>query len=167
MRGKKPAEQQGAREAVILFTAGGFKFAIAANAVSEIRNVDGLQDLPPEEVALTGGKVRMTVERNGTTYFAVEVARHFHLPESRPARLLVLRHAPAALLVDSTDRMTEISTLHGLPQCFTGDERIWYRGLAVMNGDVVPVVNQAAFLRQAEIAQLESAAQPLRGAVVV
>jgi len=46
--------------------------------------------------------------------------------------------------------MTEISALYALPHAFTGQERQWYRGLAVLAGtdgqpEVVPVVNPDAF----------------------
>jgi chemotaxis signal transduction protein len=142
---------------VILFTVGGFKFAIAANAVREVRGLEGL-----EPRAATGAaavripKVGFTLERNGVLYFVVDAARHFHLPPSKPARVLVLRNEPVAVLTDNTDRIMEISALHELPLAFSGDERNWYRGLAIMNGDVVPIVNSNAFLSKSEQTVLKS-----------
>lgn len=167
MRSRLPAAPQGAREDVILFTVCGFRFAIAANAVSEIRGLEGLQRFSLGASYLRSAQVDFTVERNGTVYFVVDAARHFRLPPSNPTRVLILRQTAAAIQVDSTDRMMKISALHALPQAFSGDERNWYRGLAVIGGDVVPVVNQHAFLSKAEMAVLKTAVQRARGAAAV
>jgi chemotaxis signal transduction protein len=155
VRPQRTAPRKGAREDVILFTVGEFRFAIAANAVSEIRSMDGLRHFSAGSGYNRMPKVEFTLERNRATYFVVNAARHFHLGPSKPSRVLILRQGPAAVLVDSTDRMTEISVLHALPQAFSGEERNWYRGLAVVNGDVVPVVNQAAFLSKGEALALK------------
>jgi chemotaxis signal transduction protein len=155
MRQQRTLPRRGAREDVILFTVGGFRFGIAANAVSEIRSMAGLrrfsgsgQKMPP--------KIDYTLERDGVTHFVVNGARHFHLPQGEPTRVLVLRQAAAAVLVDSTDRITEISVLHALPLAFNREERNWYRGLAVLNEEAVPVVNPSAFLSKIEITALRS-----------
>jgi chemotaxis signal transduction protein len=94
----------------------------------------------------------------------VSAAEHFHLPAGAPTRVMVLRHAPAAVLVDSTDRITEISMLHALPLAFHHEERTWYRGLAVLNDEAVPVINPSAFLTKNEIASLRSMIDKLQGA---
>jgi chemotaxis signal transduction protein len=154
---------KGAREDVILFTVGGFKFAIAANAVSEIRSMEDLRPFSAGSYARLS-KIEFTLERNGISHFVVDGARHFHLAASRPTRVLILRQIAAGVLVDSTDRMTEISVLHALPQAFSGDERAWYRGLAILNGEVVPVVNQTAFLSKAEALVLKNIADQFKGA---
>ncbi|HEV3315572.1 MAG TPA: chemotaxis protein CheW [Candidatus Angelobacter sp.] len=167
MRPKVPLTPKGAREDVIVFTVGGFRFAIAANAVSEIRGLEDLRRFSLGTSYLRAAQVDFTVERNGTIYFVVDAARHFRLPPSKPTRVLILRQIAAAIQVDSTDRMMEISVLHALPQAFNGDERNWYRGLAVMDGDVVPVVNHNAFLSKAEMAVLKSAVQQVKGAAAV
>ena len=167
MRTQRPPAPQGAREDVILFTVCGFRFAIAANAVSEIRGLEGLQRFSLGTSYVRSTQVDFTLERNGTTYFVVDAARHFRLPPSRPTRVLILRQTAAAIQVDSTDRMMEISVLHALPQAFSGNERNWYRGLAVIGGDVIPVVNQNAFLSKAEMAVLKTAVQRARGAAAV
>ena len=164
MRARRVPPPKGAREDVILFTVGAFKFAIAANAVSEIRNVEGLQRFSSGVAYTQVAKVEFTLERNGATYFVVDAARHLHLQPVRPTRLLVLRHSPAAVLVDSTDRMTEISVLHALPLGFHGEERRWYRGLSVLDGEVVPVVDHEAFLSKSETVVLRVQAGQLRGA---
>jgi len=167
VRPQLPSTPKGAREDVIVFTVGGFRFAIAANAVSEIRGLEDLRRFSIGTSYLRTAQVDFTVERNGTVYFVVDAARHFRLPPSKPTRVLILRQTTAAIQVDSTDRMMEISVLHALPQAFSGDERNWYRGLAVMNGDVVPVVNHNAFLSKAEMAVLKSAVQRVKGAAAV
>jgi hypothetical protein len=92
---------------------------------------------------------------------------HFHLTASKPARVLVLRDLSTAVLVDSTDRMTEISALHALPRAFMRDEREWYRGLAVVGGEVVPVVNPGAFLSKNEQEILSAGLERVRGVAAV
>lgn len=165
MRQQRTLPKKGAREDVILFTVGGFRFAIAASSVSEIRSTAGLQRFSNSGSKMTA-KVDYTLERDGVVHFVVNAARHFHLPAGEPTRVMVLRHAPAAVLVDSTDRITEISMLHALPLAFNREERTWYRGLAVLNEEAVPVVNPAAFLTKNEIASLRSRIEERQGAVV-
>jgi hypothetical protein len=63
---------------------------------------------------------------------------------------MVLRSHPVAILVDSIDRMAEIEKILPLPRAFSGNERNWYTGLALMGELVVPVVNMPAFLTPAE-----------------
>lgn len=155
------------QEGVILFTVAGFKFAIAAGAVKEIRGLEGLNSFTLGGISERVDKLKYTLERGGTTYFVVDANRHFRLPASSPGRLLVLRNSPTAVLVDSTDRMTDISTLHALPRAFQNEERTWYRGLAVLNGEVVPVVNAGAFLSKGEQEVLRAGLEGLRGATVV
>jgi chemotaxis signal transduction protein len=158
-----PRERQGAREGVILFRVGSFNFAIAAGAVKEIRGMEGLSAFTLGGIAARIDKLRYTLERGGTTYFVVDAARHFDLKASTPGRVLILRNSAAAVLVDSTDRMTEISALHALPRAFTNEERTWYRGLAIVEGEVVPVVNPGAFLNQAEQDILRAGLERVRG----
>ena len=155
MRQQRTLPRKGAREDVILFTVGGYKFAIAASSVSEIRSMAGLQRSSGLGSKMPG-KVDYTLDRDGVVHFVVNAARHFHLPAGEPTRVMVLRHTPAAVLVDSTDRITEISMLHALPLAFNREERTWYRGLAVLNDEAVPVVNPSAFLTKNEIAALRS-----------
>jgi chemotaxis signal transduction protein len=162
VRPKSPI-RKGARENVILFTVAGFKFAIAAASVSEIRSSEGLKRFSAERGHRAANNVDHTLERDGVTFFVVNAARHFGLTPSKPDRVLLLRHTAAALLVDSTDRMTEISVLRSLPLAFTGEERNWYRGLAIVNGEVLPVVNPGAFLTRGEAAVLRALMAPQPG----
>jgi chemotaxis signal transduction protein len=167
MREKRPLRRPGVHEGVILFSVGGFKFAIAAGAVNEIRGMEGLQDFTLGAISARVEKLRHTLERGGTTYFVVDAAKHFHLANSAPGRVMILRNSPTAVLVDATDRMMDIFALHALPRAFTGDERVWYRGLAVVNGEVVPVVNPGAFLSKAEQELLNKGLDRVRGMAAV
>ena len=144
-------------EAVILFSVGGTTFAIAAAAVDEIRDLSGLEPLRVGYLNAKFNKFKYTLLREGRTCFVLDAATHFHLLPTRPSRLLLLRHLPAGVLVDGIDRMTEISALHALPRAFTGEERDWYRGLAVLKDNVVPVVKPEAFLTKAESTVLNAA----------
>ncbi len=151
---RRPATRS--QEAVILFAVSGMVFAIAATAVEEIRNSDGLQPLAASPLVLARqAKVRYRLERGRQTYYVVDAACHFHLLPTRLPRLLVLRGRPVAVLVERIDRMAEVNGLCALPRAFHGEERRWYRGLALMTderGDtqVVPVVNPEAFLTESE-----------------
>ncbi len=144
-------------EAVILFAVGGTTFAIAAARVAEIRDTSGLEPLHTGYLHAKFSKFKYKLQRESRTYFVVDGATHFHMLPTRSTRMLVLRDSAAAVLVDAIDRMTEISTLHALPRAFTGDERTWYRGLAILKDDIVPVVNADAFLGKAEATVLAAA----------
>jgi chemotaxis signal transduction protein len=169
MRSRKQLrpQPQAAREDVIVFAVSGFKLAIAAGAVKEIRGMEGLHPFTLGGISAQIAKLKYTLERNGATYFVVDAAQHFQLPPSHPSRVLVLRNMPTGVLVDSTDRIMEISALHALPPAFTHEERGWYRGLAVVNGQVVPVVNHSAFLNRVELEALRAGLERVRGVVTV
>lgn len=144
------------REAVILFTVGHTPFAIAAGAAEEIRNIEGLAPFAPPFKLRSLARVKHTLARGKKTYFVVDAAAQFGIASSRDTRLLLLRQACVAVQVENVARMAEIATLHALPRAFTGDERRWYRGLAQVGEDVVPVVAPEAFLSAAEISLLRA-----------
>jgi chemotaxis signal transduction protein len=146
-------------EPVILFAIGDHSFAISANAVEEIRNLAGLAPCGASFAFPKLGKIKFTLQRNAKTYLVVDSNLHFRMLPSRSTRLLVLRHAPVAVLVDRIDRMMEIAMIHRLPKAFMGEERNWYRGLAVIQDQIVPLVRPESFLSKAEsaIAQREVA----------
>jgi chemotaxis signal transduction protein len=160
-------QPQAAREGVIVFAVGGYKLAIAAGAVKEIRGRDDLHAFKLGGISAQIAKLKYTLERNGATYFVIDAAEHFRLPTSTASRVMVLRNVPTGVLVDSTDRIIEISALHALPPAFTGEERGWYRGLAVVNGLVVPVVNHNAFLNRPELEIVRAGLERVRGVVTV
>ncbi|MGC2744337.1 MAG: chemotaxis protein CheW [Candidatus Angelobacter sp.] len=168
----KPLKQlrpqpQAAREDVIVFAVGGYKLAIAAGAVKEIRGMDDLHPFKLGGLSAQIAKLKYTLERNGATYFVIDAAQHFRLPASNASRVMVLRNMPTGVLVDSTDRIMEIAALHALPPAFTHEERGWYRGLAVMNGLVVPVVNHNVFLNRPELEIVRAGLERVRGVVTV
>ncbi len=146
-------------EPVILFAVGGTTFAISAADVDEIRDASGLAPLHVAQLGPKFAKFKHTLQREGRICFVVDANTHFRVLPTRHTRVLVLRSVPAALLVDAIDRMTEIGALRPLPKAFTGDERDWYRGLAVIKEDVVPVVCAGAFLTKAEATVLRAAVE--------
>lgn len=164
-KSRAQAVAQPAHEDVIVFTVGGFRFAIAAGAVKEIRGMEGLHTFTLGGISAQIVKLVYTLERAGTTYFVIDAAKHFGLPPAQPSRVMILRNTPTAVLVGATDRIMEISALHALPRVFTHEERGWYRGLAVMSGTVVPVVNHNTFLNKAELDVLRSGLERVRGVV--
>ncbi len=157
----QPSAPRRAQETVILFSAGGMNFAIDARAVEEIRETGGLKSFASYAFQDRFTKVKHTLERQGKTLFVVDACAHFHMQEKQPARVMVLRHAPAGVAVESIDGMQEIYAIHTLPLAFTGEERNWYRGLTLIKGRVIPVVRPEAFLSKAEAALL-AAASPAR-----
>ena len=148
-------------EAAILFAIGPQKFAIAASAVDRIHDLEGLESIPPH-VHPRLAKVRYTFERESRRYYVVDANLLFRILPSRHSRMMLLHpakreQAGVALAVDGIDRMTSLPRIQSLPKAFHGDERSWYRGLAVVDGRVVPVVNPASVLNSAELMVLDSA----------
>ena len=138
---------------MILFAVGSNTFAIAASEVDEIRD---LHDIAPLKSVVGYSRVKSTLHRGKRDYFVVDAASHFQMLPSKAARLLVLRNHPVAVTADSIDRMMQVSTVLAVPQAFQGAERKWYRGLAVMNGKVIPMVDPASFLGREELGLLAS-----------
>lgn len=152
--GFQSPRQHGRTEEVILFAVAGHTFAIAASAIEEIRSTDGLSSATSEIALRNIPKVLHRLRRGGKWYCVVNACVHFALPVSRPTLILVLRHSCVAILVDQIDRMETISRLMVIPRSFSGPERVWYRGLTLIDDNVVPVMNPDGFLTQNELAQL-------------
>ncbi len=131
---------------MILFAVGPHTFAIAASEVDEIKDT---HELKKTKSGFTSAPVSSTVMRANKEYQVVNSAYHFRMLPSKSSRLLVLRNHQVAVAADSIDRMTEISTVYALPPEFCGEERNWYKGLAVLEGDVIPVINAASFAADA------------------
>jgi chemotaxis signal transduction protein len=162
----KIASQDGAKtrrsraaEAVILFCIGNQTFAIAAEAVQEIRSTDSLAGAAVEIEQAEVPKVRHLVERGHRTYYVVSGCAHFGLRVTRPTLVLILRQIRAAVLVDSIERMAEIPSVYALPWGFQGEERQWYRGLTYLEDRVIPVINPAGFLTPEEFSRLDIASK--------
>ena len=146
-------------EQAILFSAGHRTFAIAAEAVQEIRSTDSLGGSAIELEQNDVPKVKHLVERAGRNYFIVNACAHFGLRVTRPTLVLILRKIRAAVLVDAIEKMEEIGAVHALPKAFRGAERNWYRGLAYVEDSVIPMINPAGFLTAAEFETLDAAAK--------
>jgi chemotaxis signal transduction protein len=153
----KPIRPAKRSEQVIVFTVASCRFAIAMDAVQEIRSTDSLAGAATELAQSALKKVRHRIERGGKSYFVVHAGLHFGLPVTRPTLVLVLRKSRACALVDRIEEMIEISAVRPLPRAFSGQERRWYRGLALIGDRVVPVVNPSGFLTGEDIALLDSA----------
>jgi chemotaxis signal transduction protein len=156
---RKTRKGLAATEDVILFSIADMTFAIAAGSVDEIRNRDGLSPFRASFAAnLT--KVTNTLVREKKdphkTYFVVNGESHFGLSGAKLGRVMVLRGSVTAVLVDNIDRMAQISAVHALPHAFNGRERDWYRGLAICDGRVVPVIREDAFLSKGELSTLSA-----------
>lgn len=120
---------------VILFTAGGVRFAVEANEVEEIR--DGEER--GAACRLNGSKV-------------IDFARQVGLGAGRLLRFLVLKPGDGAsgvtLGVTEVERMTSLPKVVPLPGLFQGAERQWYRGLLLLENEVIPLV-RTKYWRQA------------------
>ncbi|MGC2209354.1 MAG: hypothetical protein WA532_04495 [Candidatus Korobacteraceae bacterium] len=121
---------------VILFTAGGVRFAVEANEVEEIR--DG------EE---RGAACRLKGSK------AIDFARQVGLGAGRLVRYLVIKPGDGAsggvtLGVTEVERMTSLPKVVPLPGLFQGAERQWYRGLLLLENEVIPLV-RTKYWRQA------------------
>jgi chemotaxis signal transduction protein len=157
---KAPVQQL---EDIILFAVGSMRFAIAAHAVDEIRNLDGLRAAKPGYLSKLS-KVKYTLVRekkDSITYFVVDAGSHYRLAATKGSRVLVLRDSVVAVLVDNIERMTQIVAINRLPRAFKGDELRWYRGLATIGEHVVPVVEPTSFLNKGEIAVLQAEVKTL------
>jgi chemotaxis signal transduction protein len=156
---RKPRKGHDANEDVILFSIAKMTFAIAAGSVDEIRNLDGLSPFRPS-FATNLKKVTNTLVRDkkdpAKTYFVVNGESHFGLSGATLGRVMVLRSGATAVLVDNIERMAQIAVVHGLPHAFSGHERDWYRGLAICDGRVIPVIREDAFLSKGELANLSA-----------
>lgn len=150
-------------EAAILFTVGPYKFAIAASEVDEIRDMHGLTPVVLSNAPNAVRKVRYLLRRDRRTYHVVDAGLHFHLPPSNVSRIMVLRGGLVALTADSIDKMTELTAIAPLPRAFQGEERKWFRGVALIENAVVPVVNAKAVLSNVEV-ELARAALEAEGA---
>ena len=50
-----------------------------------------------------------------------------------------------------------MTQLQALPGAFCNEERVWYRGLTVLEQNVIPVVDPAGFLTKDELFLLDAA----------
>src|SRR5690348_8236101 len=133
-------------------------FAISASAMHEIRNTDSISAAAVEISCPAVSKVRHLLRRGNGVAFVVTGFEHFGLPPSRAEHAILLRHSRIALLVAGIDRMEGMTVLLALPHGFSGPERSWYRGITLVSGNAVPVLNPAGFLTEQEFTSLDAAA---------
>jgi hypothetical protein len=127
-RSEKPAAPTAGP--VILFTAGGSRFAVEANQVEEIRDRE-------DRTALRRMRGPELVD------FSWQVG----LGAGTLERYVILKPGECALGVTDVERMTTLPRAVPLPSMFCGAERQWYRGLLLLEDEVVPLV-RAEFWRR-------------------
>jgi hypothetical protein len=115
---------------VILFTAGGSRFAVEANQVEEIRDRED----------------RTAIRRTRGPEL-IDFAWYVGLGAGSLERLVILKPGECALGVTGVERMTTLPRAVPLPAMFCGAERQWYRGLLLLEDEVVPLI-RAEFWRQ-------------------
>lgn len=142
-------------EQIILFRAGSQVFAISSASVQEVRSVDSLAGaaVGVNEPSLL--KVRHAIRRGDRNLYVVNAPLHFGLRATPSALIFILRKSRIALLVDGIEKMSSMTRLQALPGAFCHEERVWYRGLTVLDQNVIPVVNPSGFLTIEEISLLD------------
>ena len=144
-------------EQIILFRSSSQIFAISSGSVQEVRSVDSLAGVAKEIIEPSVGKVHHVLRRGERNLFVVNAALHFGLPASHAALIFLLRKTRVALLIDGIEKMSTMTRLQALPAAFSHEERQWYRGLTVLDQNVIPVVNPTGFLTHEELQLLDAA----------
>jgi len=144
-------------EQIILFRCSSEIFAISSSSVQEVRSVDSLAGAETEITGTSVPKVRHALRRDDKNIYVVNGAVHFGLRPSPASLIFLLRNLRVALLIDGIEKMTTITRLQALPAAYCHEERGWYRGLAVLDQNVIPVVNPQGFLMQEELMLLDLA----------
>lgn len=143
-------------EQIILFRCSTQVFAISSASVQEVRSVDSLAGSPMEIEEPSLPKVRHVFRRGEQNLYVVNGAVHFALRPSPASLIFLLRRARTALLIDGIEKMTTMTRLQALPAAFCHEERVWYRGLTVLDQSVIPVVNPEGFLTTDELFLLDA-----------
>ena len=143
-------------EQIILFRCSTHVFAISSASVQEVRSVDTLAGSPMEIDEPTLPKVRHMFRRGEQNLYVVNGAVHFGLRPSPASLILLLRRSRTALLIDGIEKMTTMTRLQALPAAFCHEERVWYRGLTVLDQNVIPAVSPEGFLTADELFLLDA-----------
>ena len=144
-------------EQIILFRSSNQVFAISSASVQEVRSVDSLAGASMAIDEATVPKVRHVLRRGEQSVYMVNAALHFGLRPSAGALIFLLRKTRVGLLIDGIEKMTTMTRLQALSPAFCHEERLWYRGLTVLDQNVIPVVNPQGFLSENELQQLDAA----------
>jgi chemotaxis signal transduction protein len=142
-------------EQIILFRCSSQLLAVSSASVQEVRSVDSLAGVASEIIVPGVHTVRHALQRGDRCIYVVNVALHFGLKPSPASLIFLLRKSRVALLLDGIEKMTTMTRLQALPAAFHHNERRWYRGLTVLEQNVIPVVNPAGFLTDEEFIQLD------------
>ena len=143
-------------EQIILFRCSTQVFAISSASVQEVRSVDSLAGSPMEIDEPSLPKVRHMFRRGEQNLYVVNGALHFGLRPSPASLIFLLRRSRTALLIDGIEKMTTMTRLQALPAAFCHEERVWYRGLTVLDQSVIPVVSPEGFLTADELFLLDA-----------
>ena len=149
-------------EQIILFRCSSQLFAISSASVQEVRSVDSLAGLATEINVPSVRRVRHMLQRGERSIYIVNLALHFELKPSPATLIFLLRKSRVALLLDGIEKMTAMTRLQALPVAFCNEERNWYRGLTVLEQNVLPVINPMGFLTVEEFQQLDLATEKNR-----
>jgi len=149
-------------EQIILFRCSNQLLAISSASVQEVRSVDSLACVATEINEPSIRKVRHALRRGERCIYVVNAAVHFGLKPSPAALIFLLRSSRVALLLDGIEKMTTMTQLQALPAAFHHEERRWYRGLTVLEQNILPVINPEGFLTQEEFFLLDLAANRLQ-----
>ncbi len=142
-------------EQIILFRCSSQLLAISSASVQEVRSVDSLAGVATEIIVPGVRTVRHALQRGERCIYVVNAALHFGLKPSPASLIFLLRKSRVALLLDGIEKMATMTRLQALPAAFYKDERRWYRGLTVLEQNVIPVVNPAGFLTDEDFTQLD------------
>jgi len=123
---------------VILFTAGGMRFAVEASEVEEIQDRD-------DRTSIRKLKGMESID------FALQVGLGAGILD----RFVVLKPGECSLGVTDVERMASLPKVVPLPGLFRGAERQWYRGLLLLENGVVPLV-RADYWRKAALPAAET-----------
>lgn len=149
---KSPAART---EQIILFRASTQVFAISSTSVQEVRGIDTLSGAAKDISEPSLAKVRHALRRGDRNVYVVNAALHFGLRPSPAGLVFFFRRSRVALLIDGIEKMTSMSLLQALPGAFCHEERAWYRGVTVLDQNVIPVVNPEGFLTPHELSLLD------------
>jgi len=153
-----PRSQTVRTEQIILFRCSNQVFAISSASVQEVRSVDSLSGVAIEVNEPSLRKVRHALRRGEVSVYVVNAALHFGLKASPPSLIFLLRKSRVALLIDGIEKMTTMTRLQALPAAFCHEEQKWYRGLTVLEQNVIPVVSPEGFLTREELFLLDATA---------
>jgi hypothetical protein len=158
-------------EAAVVFRAGGYRFIISSAEIAEVRDLSpqqaksGLAGDPGLPSSAAGRLPRTIASRSSLRQLPVVLADSvFGAGATLPMQLLVLAHRGVAVAIDRIEGVTELREMVALPRAFHGPERRWYRGLVLLEGKILPVVNAAVF---AELAVFPPAPEAAAGAMEV